>query len=68
MPDARIVIGAFAADGPEQCSGLPTALCSPGALGTALGPDVEPMTWRRELHRTPGGAVQPFTWLAACRP
>lgn len=67
MPNAHIVIGAFAADGPEQCSGLPAALYSPGALGTALGSDVEPMSCGK-LHRTPGGAVQPFTWLAACRP
>lgn len=66
-PDARIVIGTFAADGPEQCSGLPTARYSPEELAAALGPKVEPLGRRRELHRTPSGGVQPFTWLALRR-
>jgi SAM-dependent methyltransferase len=67
MPDGRIVIGTFAADGPEQCSGLPTVRYSPQELTAALGPNVEPLGQRRELHRTPSGGVQPFTWLALRR-
>jgi Methyltransferase domain len=62
-PRAAIVIGTFAADGPDHCSGLPTARYSPARLSAVLG--IEPVLSRRELHRTPSGAVQPFTWLAA---
>ena len=67
MPDGRIVIGTFAADGPEQCSGLPAARYSPEALTAAFGPNVEPLGHRRELHRTPSGGVQPFTWMVLRR-
>jgi SAM-dependent methyltransferase len=67
MPDGRIVIGTFAADGPEHCSGLPTVRYSPQELTAALGPNVEPLAQRRELHRTPSGGVQPFAWLALRR-
>lgn len=59
-----VVIGAFAEDGPESCSGLPTARFSPEELLRALGPGLAPRRARRELHRTPASAVQPFTWLA----
>jgi hypothetical protein len=68
LSDARIVIGTFAHDGPQQCSGLPTARYTPETLAAALGPTFEPIAHRREVHRTPAGAIQPFTWLAAHRP
>lgn len=67
VPGAGIVIGTFAADGPDHCSGLRTARYSPEQLSTVLGTSIEPVSSRRELHRTPFGAVQPFTWLAARR-
>jgi hypothetical protein len=59
-----VVMGAFAEDGPEHCSGLPVARYSVSALLARLGSRFVPVVSRRELHRTPGGAVQPFTWLA----
>ncbi|WP_300011281.1 class I SAM-dependent methyltransferase [Pseudonocardia sp.] len=62
-PGALVVVGTFAADGPEYCSGLPTARYSPDELAAALG-DLEVVERRREEHRTPAGGVQPFTWLA----
>jgi hypothetical protein len=64
-PGAAVVVGTFASDGPDHCSGLPTARYSPEQLSTALGTGIVPVASRRELHRTPSGAVQPFTWLAA---
>ena len=67
VPGAGLVIGTFAADGPDHCSGLPTARYSPEQLSTVLGTSIESVFSRRELHRTPSGAVQPFTWLAARR-
>jgi hypothetical protein len=64
-PGAEVVIGTFAADGPDRCSGLPTCRYSPEQLSAVLGASIEPVCSRRELHRTPSDAVQPFTWLAA---
>lgn len=66
-PDARVVIGTFAEDGPQHCSGLPTARYSTTDLARTLGDRFEVITTRREPHRTPSGAVQPFTWLALRR-
>jgi hypothetical protein len=67
VPGAGAVVGTFAADGPDQCSGLPTARYSPETLAAALGSSIEPLASRREIHRTPWGAIQPFTWLAGRR-
>jgi len=65
VPGAAVVVGTFAADGPDHCSGLPTSRYSPEQLSTVLGASVEPVMSRRELHRTPSATVQAFTWLAA---
>jgi SAM-dependent methyltransferase len=67
-PDGRLVIATFAADGPDHCSGLPTARYSPEGLLAALGEGHwDLIMQRREAHRTPSGSVQPFTWLALRR-
>lgn len=63
-PGALVVIGTFAADGPRSCSGLPTVRYSPEELAAELGDGLRVVAARREEHRTPSGAVQPFTWLA----
>jgi hypothetical protein len=59
-----IVIATFADDGPEQCSGLPVSRYSVEALVRVLGGRFTLVDSRRELHTTPGGAVQPFAWVA----
>ena len=64
-PGAALVIGTFAADGPDRCSGLPTARYDADQLAEVLGTHVRSVASRRELHRTPSGALQPFTWLVA---
>ena len=63
-PGGHLVIGAFSEDGPQTCSGLPVARYDAGALAAAFGPGLEPVAARRREHRTPGGAVQAFTWVA----
>jgi SAM-dependent methyltransferase len=67
-PDARLIVATFAEDGPEQCSGLPVARYSPTQLVDTLhahgGAAFELLDHRREEHRTPWGAVQPFNWVA----
>ena len=64
-PGGKIIIGTFAEDGPTHCSGLPVARYSPAALAALLGPDFTVVATPREIHRTPGGATQPFSWIAA---
>jgi len=68
-PDGVLVIATFAQDGPQACSGLPTARYSPQQLLDALGGTdrwVE-LARRREDHTTPAGVLQRFTWLALRR-
>jgi hypothetical protein len=61
-PGGFLVLGTFAADGPEQCSGLPTARYAPQSLAAEF-PGWDVVVDRREEHATPWGSVQPFTWL-----
>jgi SAM-dependent methyltransferase len=56
----HVIIGTFAPDGPERCSGLPVIRYDAGILGTVLGTDFELMDSRRHDHITPWGAVQRF--------
>lgn len=63
-PAGLAVIGTFAADGPESCSGLPVARYSETDLVAALGARFTPVAHRREEHRTPSGSIQPFTWVS----
>ena len=60
-----VVMATFASDGPDYCSGLPVARYSPQGLSDVLGDGFRVVAERRELHTTPAGAVQPFTWVAA---
>ncbi len=64
-PGGYVVVGVFAFDGPERCSGLPVVRYSADALSELLGADFEVVAHRREEHVTPTGAIQPFTWLTA---
>ena len=63
-PGGVAIIGTFASDGPEKCSGLPVVRYSEQTLAAALGDGFHPVESRRELHRTPSGATQPFSWVA----
>ncbi|HXY28680.1 MAG TPA: class I SAM-dependent methyltransferase [Acidimicrobiales bacterium] len=64
-PNAGIVLATFAPDGPEYCSGLPVVRYSAEALAAVLGNRFTVVASRREVHTTPGGVAQPFTWVAA---
>jgi hypothetical protein len=61
-PDGTLIVAAFAADGPERCSGLPVQRGSAETLAAAFGNEFRLTETSREEHRTPWGAVQPFTW------
>ncbi|PAY07522.1 SAM-dependent methyltransferase [Bradyrhizobium sp. UFLA03-84] len=54
------VIGTFALDGPEKCSGLPVQRYDPATLGRAVGPAFELIAHEAHRHVTPWGATQSF--------
>ena len=54
------IMGTFAPDGPEKCSGLPVARYDAEELGALLGPSFILIDSRRHEHQTPWGAVQRF--------
>jgi SAM-dependent methyltransferase len=63
----RVIIGTFAPDGPEKCSGLPVVRYSPETLAAELGDDFALVDIRREDHATPSGAVQHFQFSVFAR-
>jgi hypothetical protein len=64
-PGGALIVATFAEDGPEYCSGLPVARYSAIDLGSVFGEGFAVVETRREVHTTPAGATQPFTWVAA---
>lgn len=54
------IIGTFALDGPEKCSGLPVARHDFTSLATLLGEGFVLIDARRHDHVTPTGTVQRF--------
>lgn len=65
-PGGHVLVATFAEDGPLRCSGLEVARYSPTALHQQFGPDFELIASERELHTTPAGAQQAFTYCL-CR-
>lgn len=61
------VIGTFAPDGPEQCSGLPVQRWSAEGLADFLAPEFAPLARQRHAHETPGGAIQNFQFAVLGR-
>ena len=54
------IIGTFAPDGPERCSGLPVSRYDAARLAATLGSGFELVDTRRHDHVTPWGATQTF--------
>lgn len=61
-PGGTAIIAAFAADGPERCSGLPVRRYSPALLAGELGPGFRLIETTDEEHVTPAGARQHFVF------
>ena len=54
------IIGTFALDGPEKCSGLPVTRHDAPSIARMLGSSFSLVNQRRYDHVTPGGNVQKF--------
>lgn len=63
----RLVIGCFSADGPSQCSGLPTARRSAEQLAMEFQADFQLEHDETETHLTPAGDEQPLVWVVLRR-
>jgi hypothetical protein len=61
---AVAIFATFAPDGPPRCSGLPVTRYGAAELGDVLGERWQIIDEDRELHTTPSGVIQPFTWAA----
>ncbi len=59
-PGGHVIIGTFALDGPERCSGLPVARHDSASLRRMLGPSFDLVESRNHAHRTPMGTIQRF--------
>lgn len=59
-PGGHLVIGTFALDGPNRCSGLPVRRYSAEMLQRELGDTYELVETCEDEHHTPGGTLQHF--------
>lgn len=60
VPTGQAIIGTFALDGPEKCSGLPVQRYDAQSLLETLGRDFRLVETRSEMHRTPWQSTQSF--------
>jgi SAM-dependent methyltransferase len=63
----HLIVATFAPDGPESCSGLPVQRYSVEDLAAVMGEGFRVVGSEDELHHTPGGGEQSFTWVVATR-
>ena len=59
-PGGHVIIGTFALDGPERCSGLPVSRHDAASIGEVLGRSFKFVETRRHEHETPSGVIQRF--------
>jgi predicted TPR repeat methyltransferase len=63
----HLIIGTFAPDGPETCSGRPVTRYSAAELADLFADGFTPVSSRGHLHTTPNGSGQAFTWVTLRR-
>jgi len=61
-PGGTAIMGTFASDGPERCSGLTVCRYDPDDLAATCGPGFERMHSERHVHITPMGVPQSFVY------
>lgn len=61
-PGGYVIVATFGPDGPMKCSGLDVVRYDPNTLHDEFGPAFELVKHETELHHTPAGAVQQFTY------
>lgn len=66
-PGGHAIVGTFALDGPERCSGLEVVRYDAPGLAAALGASFALVEAVRQEHLTPAGKVQAFTFVRLAR-
>jgi trans-aconitate methyltransferase len=66
-PGGFVVIGVFAEDGPQKCSGLDVRRYAQSELAEFLGDEFKTHQTLREDHQTPSGKIQHFNWIVSER-
>jgi ubiquinone/menaquinone biosynthesis C-methylase UbiE len=66
-PNGILIVGAFASDGPENCSGLPVHRYEAGSLARVFADKFHLKQTVLDEHRTPSGVRQPFVYVAMQR-
>jgi len=61
-PGGHVIVAAFGPQGPLQCSGLNVVRYDPDALHGEFGTGFRLVRHLTELHRTPAGSIQQFTY------
>jgi 2-polyprenyl-3-methyl-5-hydroxy-6-metoxy-1,4-benzoquinol methylase len=61
-PGGHVIVATFGPDGPTQCSGLNVVRYDPNALHSEFGASFQLVKHLTELHQTPAGAIQQFTY------
>lgn len=61
-PGGFVIVGTFAENGPERCSGLPVQRYSADALHAEFGEQFELLGHAKKDHYTPFGTVQKFIY------
>jgi hypothetical protein len=61
-PGGHVIVATFGPEGPTKCSGLEVVRYDPDALHGQFGPGFRLVKHLTELHRTPAGSIQQFTY------
>ncbi|MFO1303655.1 MAG: class I SAM-dependent methyltransferase [Burkholderiales bacterium] len=61
-PGGLVIVATFGPEGPAKCSGLDVVRYGPDSLHAEFGPRFELAAHYTELHTTPAGAIQQFTY------
>ncbi|MFC3652930.1 class I SAM-dependent methyltransferase [Dyella humi] len=62
-PGGTVIVATFAADGPDRCSGLQVTRYDADTLWALFGSEFERVATGRDMHVTPWGSTQAFTYL-----
>ena len=61
-PGGHVIVATFGPEGPTQCSGLNVVRYDPDSLHSEFGTSFQLVKHLTELHQTPAGSVQQFTY------
>ena len=66
-PEGHLILGTFALDGPEQCSGLPVCRYDSAGIAQLFGKSFEVLDSADHFHSTPWGVDQRFLFTVLSR-